>query len=146
MSTRCPVNISRTSAALLRAARLLPVGSLRAQGPAGPTREPGGAPARGPLASDPASAVARVLLSEWPYWGPRGSPGRPQPSAVRLLGTFSGSSRSWAPLLPAHVLGACHSVPPAIRPTFPSVPVALSPWNCPPPNPPSTSLSLSLSL
>lgn len=37
MSTRRPVTISRTSAALLHAARLLPVGSPRAQGPAGPT-------------------------------------------------------------------------------------------------------------
>ena len=115
-------------------------------GPRRPHAEPGGAPARGPSASDPASAVARVLFSEWPYRGPRGSPGRPQPSsAVRLLfGTFSGSVRSWAPLLPARVLGACHSVPSAIRLTFTSVPVALSPWNCPPPNLPSTSLSLSL--
>ena len=113
-------------------------------GPAGPTLSRA-VLQLGPSASDPTSAVARVLLSEWPYRGPRGSPGRPQPSsAVRLLfGTFSGSVRSWAPLLPARVLGACHSVPSAIRLTFTSVPVALSPWNCPPPNLPSTSLSLS---
>lgn len=101
-------------------------------GPAGPTLSRA-VLQLGPSTSDPASAVARVLLSEWPYRGPRGSPGRPQPSsAVRLLfGTFSGSVRSWAPLLPARVLGACHSVPSAIRLTFTSVPVALSPWNCP---------------
>lgn len=67
-------------------------------------------------------------------------------SAVRrrLFGTFAGSSRSGAllgaPVLPAHVLGACPE-PAAIRPTFTSVPVALCPWNRPAPHPPCTSPS-----
>lgn len=129
----------------LREARLLPVGSPR------PHARARRAPAQGPSTSD-ASAVARVLLSEWPYWGPQGSPGWPQPSsAVRLLfGTFSGllrrlSAAPGAPSLPARFWAPVILYPPANRLSFTSVPVAWSPWNCPP-NPPSSSLVLSLFL